>query len=97
LGASRGKKKKDDATTAGGAKQPAAKANPVGGQGVNKNLWSGIGKAMAKAALPFKKGGPVKKTGLAIVHKGEYVVPAKRRSTKRGSKASSPKRVMVKL
>jgi hypothetical protein len=25
----------------------------------------------------FKKGGPVKKTGPAMLHKGEYVVPAK--------------------
>ena len=31
---------------------------------------------LAGGAFPlFKKGGKVKKTGLAIVHKGEYVLP----------------------
>lgn len=29
------------------------------------------------AMLPFKKGGVVKKTGPALLHKGEIVVPAK--------------------
>lgn len=29
------------------------------------------------ALLPFKKGGKVKKTGPALLHKGEIVVPAK--------------------
>jgi hypothetical protein len=34
-------------------------------------------------ALPmFKKGGKVNKTGLAVVHKGEYVLPAGVKPTK---------------
>jgi hypothetical protein len=31
-----------------------------------------------KATPTFKHGGKVKQTGLAVVHKGEYVVPAKK-------------------
>jgi len=34
-----------------------------------------------KSPLPsYKKGGTVKKTGLAMMHKGEHVVPAKKES-----------------
>lgn len=43
--------------------------------GLDKKLEKGIrdtGKAMG-----FKHGGMVKKTGKALVHKGEYVIPAK--------------------
>lgn len=32
--------------------------------------------------LPFKTGGAVKRTGRAIVHKGEYVLPANAKPTK---------------
>jgi hypothetical protein len=32
--------------------------------------------------LPFKKGGRVKKTGPALVHKGEFVLPASVKPTK---------------
>ena len=45
-----------------------------------------IGRAaggIAGAAFPlFKKGGKVNKTGLALVHKGEYVLPAGVKPTK---------------
>jgi hypothetical protein len=50
---------------------------------------AGVGGDPAKAALAgvklFKKGGPVKKTGLALLHKGEYVVPAKHGHRKKSS------------
>lgn len=39
-----------------------------------------IGSTLGRAAgslIPFKKGGMVKKTGAALVHKGELVIPAK--------------------
>jgi hypothetical protein len=42
-----------------------------------------------KTATPssLRKGGRVKRTGLALVHRGEYVIPAKRsRSRKSGGK-----------
>jgi hypothetical protein len=42
-----------------------------------------IAGSMAGGALPFfKKGGKVNKTGLAVVHKGEYVLPAGVKPTK---------------
>lgn len=45
-----------------------------------------IGKVLgtaAGAAFPyFKKGGKVTKTGLAVVHKGEYVLPSGVKPTK---------------
>ena len=37
----------------------------------------------------FKKGGRVKKTGLALVHRGELVIPAKRRHVKNASHKKS--------
>ena len=42
-----------------------------------------ISGAALGAAFPyFKKGGPVKKTGLAVVHSGEYVLPKGVKPTK---------------
>jgi hypothetical protein len=41
----------------------------------------------------MKHGGRVKKTGLHLLHKGEHVIPAAKRSAKSGSH----KRVLVKL
>jgi hypothetical protein len=47
------------------------------GQEAGKNIGRVIGTA-AGAAIPyFKKGGVVKHTGTAMVHKGELVVPRK--------------------
>ena len=41
------------------------------------------GVGLAGAAFPmFKKGGKVNKTGLAILHKNEYVLPAGVKPTK---------------
>lgn len=47
----------------------------LGGQ-VGRDLGRVAGGA-AGALLPFKNGGRVKKTGPAMLHKGEIVVPAK--------------------
>lgn len=59
--------------------------NKIGGRR-GGDSGANIGKAiggMAGAAFPlFKKGGKVNKTGLAIVHKGEYVLPANVKPTK---------------
>jgi hypothetical protein len=46
------------------------------GQEAGKNIGRVAGTA-AGALLPFQKGGKVKKTGPALLHKGEIVVPAK--------------------
>jgi len=43
---------------------------------IGKEIGSAGGKFLG-AMLPFKKGGKVKKTGVAMLHKGEIVVPAK--------------------
>jgi hypothetical protein len=45
-----------------------------------------------KPIQSFKKGGRVKKTGLALVHRGEFVVPA----SKKTSKKTSRKRTTIK-
>lgn len=38
---------------------------------------------MLRTPPSYKKGGTVKKTGLAVVHKGERVIPAKKRPKSR--------------
>lgn len=47
----------------------------LGGQ-VGRDLGR-VGGGALGAMLPFAKGGRVKKTGPALLHKGEIVVPAK--------------------
>jgi hypothetical protein len=55
---------------------------------------SGAVQAPLAGQVPsYRKGGRVRKTGLALVHKGEFVVPAKSASRK----ASTHKRSIVKL
>lgn len=44
-----------------------------GGKG--RDVGAGIGGKLG-SLLPFKTGGPVKKTGPALIHKGEYILPA---------------------
>lgn len=45
-------------------------------QEAGKNIGRVVGGA-AGALLPFRAGGKVKKTGPALLHKGEIVIPAK--------------------
>lgn len=56
------------------------------GQKYGGNVGGQIGKIAGTAlgmAFPyFKNGGAVKRTGKAIVHKGEYVLPANAKPTK---------------
>jgi hypothetical protein len=47
---------------------------------------------MQVAPPQMKKGGPIKKTGVYLLHKNEYVVPAKHRSS--GKRASHKKTVI---
>jgi hypothetical protein len=47
----------------------------LGGE-VGRDLGK-VGGGFLGAMLPFKNGGKVKKTGPAMLHKGEIVVPAK--------------------
>ena len=53
-------------------------SNAIGGKTgeVIGDVVSGLGTVFG-AMLPFKKGGKVKKTGPAYVHKGEVVLPVK--------------------
>ena len=46
----------------------------VGGQ-KGRDVGASIGSTLGNALIPFKKGGMVKKTGPALLHKGELVVP----------------------
>jgi hypothetical protein len=52
------------------------------GQEAGKNIGRAVGSAAGMAIPYFKEGGAVKKTGLAVVHKGEYVLPASIKPTK---------------
>ncbi len=57
----------------------------IGGK-AGKQAGANIGRVaggLAGGAFPmFKKGGKVKKTGLALVHKNEYILPAGVKPTK---------------
>jgi hypothetical protein len=69
----------------GGAKAGGGGKGGGGGGGLISKIGSLFGGSK-------KKGGPVRKTGLYLVHKNEYVVPAKRSGRK-----TSHKRAITKL
>ena len=46
------------------------------GAAAGGNIGRVAGGVMGKAFPMFKKGGKVDKTGLAVVHRGEYVLPS---------------------
>jgi len=48
------------------------------GSKIGRTIGQGVG-----SLLPFKKGGRVRKTGPALVHKGEFVLPKGVRPTKK--------------
>lgn len=53
--------------------------------GINEDLGGQIGNAVGPklgSLIPYKKGGRVKRTGKALVHKGEYVLPKGVKPTK---------------
>lgn len=59
------------------------KAGGQTGRAIGAKLGSLVG---------FKKGGPVKKTGPALIHRGEYVLPAGVKPTAKQRKAVSKRR-----
>jgi hypothetical protein len=60
---------------------PPASTGPTMGRGLG-GLAGGLGQAAGGGALPsYKKGGKVKKTGVAKLHKGERVLTAKQAKT----------------
>lgn len=66
------------------AREGQQKSRSYTGEGsVRSGHNSMISKAIQKKFPSFKRGGKVKKTGLAKVHKGETVVPAKKRGKRR--------------
>jgi hypothetical protein len=85
-----GKKKKTSDSDMGPSKS-SGKARSTkgggsaGGSSGGGNPWS-ILNVIKKSVGSFKNGGRVKRTGLALLHKGEHVVPAKHaKSRKRTS------------
>lgn len=65
-----------------------------GGAAAGKNIGRAVG-GLAGGAFPmFKKGGKVNKTGLALVHKGEYVLPAGVKPTKAQKARVAKKKAM---
>lgn len=79
--ASRKQKAPKNKKSADGNASPDVDQSAQKKQGGRKNPFSIL------SYIPhMKKGGRVKKTGLAVVHKGEYVVPAKHRTAKKASR-----------
>lgn len=65
-----------------------------GGAAAGRNIGRAVG-GLAGGAFPmFKKGGKVNKTGLALVHKGEYVLPAGVKPTKAQKARVAKKKAM---
>jgi len=52
------------------------------GSTAGKNIGTAIGSSLGAIFPYFLHGGPVKRTGKAIVHKGEYVLPKNAKPTK---------------
>lgn len=52
------------------------------GRKIGSKLGSDLGGVAGATLTPYKKGGKVAKTGPALVHKGEYVLPAHVKPTK---------------
>src|SRR5258708_2688352 len=66
---------------AAAADEPTPKKKPMSGSAITDEWYKETPSADPSnfGQHPgYKKGGTVSKTGLAIVHKGEYVVPAKK-------------------
>lgn len=64
----------------GGAALGEFLAKKVGGvkyADAGKNIGRVVGSEVGSALVPFKMGGRVKKTGPALVHRGELIIPAK--------------------
>lgn len=57
------------------------------GRKIGSKLGSDLGGVAGATLTPYKKGGKVAKTGPALVHKGEYVLPAHVKPTKAQMKA----------
>lgn len=60
-----------------GAKAGKIAGRFLGGLVGNKKLGGKLGSMAGEELIPYKKGGMVKKTGPALVHAGELVVPKK--------------------
>ena len=52
-------------------------------------IGESCGASLLENLIPFKKGGPIKKTGPILAHKGEYILP-------KGVRPTSKQRAMVK-
>jgi hypothetical protein len=99
----RGKKKDDtDSTDDSQSSKPVGGLLGAAGRGIaklrGKKQAAGGGATTTSALIPgenipvFKHGGRVRKTGVALVHRGELIIPAKRRSTKAPRKRTVVKR-----
>lgn len=80
---------------AGGAAAATDESSPTLPQNQKRTFTAPLAPALNAGLKGFKKGGPVKKTGVYMLHKNEYVVPAPRRSPT--SKRGSSKRTVVKM
>jgi hypothetical protein len=96
-----GTKKDNDLTKqpkGGGRKARGGIASDVGGQVQSTVKQRGFAPSMPLPGFgsikPMKKGGPIKKTGIYLLHKNEYVVPAKHRSAASGRKVSRKRSVI---
>lgn len=66
----------------------------TGGGGAQDTISNLVGGKLFSSAIPSKKkGGPIRKTGVYLLHKNEYVVPASKRG---GHKTANRKKVITK-
>jgi hypothetical protein len=72
-------------------KKGRGKGGSGSGGGMSWSILPVIGKALGFGGSR-KKGGPIKKTGVYLIHKNEYVVPAKRSKGK-----TTRKRAVIKF
>lgn len=68
----------------------------IGYEKAGQEVGTLLGRAGGLALPYFKKGGEVRKTGIAMVHKGEYVLPKNIKPTKsQKMKVNKMKKMMM--
>ena len=78
-----------------GATGGSALGKKIGGKGVGGDILGALGGVLG-GFLPFETGGEVPRDTKAILHKGEYVLPAGVKPTKAQRKAVNKKKTQAK-
>tara|TARA_R100001463_G_scaffold6465_2_gene21116 strand:- start:1546 stop:1845 length:300 start_codon:yes stop_codon:yes gene_type:complete len=78
-----------------GATGGSAIGKAIGGDGIGGDILGAIG-GIAGGFLPFETGGEVPRNTKALLHKGEYVLPAGVKPTKTQRKAVNKRKAQAK-